>query len=83
MSGDQAAMATLLAAGADPDARNKDGNAAMHLAAWRGDCDELTELIRRKGKVNVANMDGNTPLHFAALRGHQVCCFYLFFISFF
>lgn len=38
-----------MAAGANPDARNKDGNTPMHLAAWKG-LDGMMTVLIRKGK---------------------------------
>lgn len=49
----------LLDAGADPNARNDEGIAPLHLAAYP----EMVELLVRRGAdINVRSNDGRTPL---------------------
>ena len=61
---------TLLAAGEDPNAKDADGETALHAAAR---CclgaGVLKALLKAGASVNAANNDGYTPLHLAAQAG--------------
>jgi ankyrin repeat protein len=46
------------------------GNYPIHLAAVRGDIDELRALIEGGADVNVAGEQGDTPLHDAVMQQH-------------
>lgn len=59
-----AAIAALLAAGADPNARDDRGNAPLHHAAY-GDCAAcVSALLEAGAEVSARNAKGMTPLHF-------------------
>ena len=63
------AAKTLLAAGADVNARNQRGDAPLHLAVAKGDRAMVTLLLAAGATVDTVNQDGNTPLHVAAQLG--------------
>ena len=68
-----AVIETLLAAGANPMARNRDGHTPLHAAAqhWISDPGGMIKVLLAAG-ANLAarDEDGNTPLHLAAAYGH-------------
>jgi hypothetical protein len=55
----------------DINARNKDGDTALHHAAAFGKVDSLNALIRAGADINATRKDGNTALHLAAYRGYD------------
>jgi ankyrin repeat protein len=59
---------TLLAQGADPNARTADGSTPMIYAAHSGDVASVQALLGAKGDPNLANRYGVAPMHEAALR---------------
>ena len=67
--GDAEAVGALLAAGADPDARQGDGATALHWAAYRDDAEMAAALIQAGADVERANRYGVTPLALAARNG--------------
>ncbi len=68
--GTPAIVATLLAAGADVDAQDKDGRTALHIAAESGRHDCALILILAGGaNVNKPDHEGKTPLHLAVIWG--------------
>jgi ankyrin repeat protein len=82
--GDQAGVAFLLAAGADPDHQANDGHSAFTLAAANGHLGVIQTLLnhRKQGAgagarqamaqlSNQADKAGRTALILAALNGHQ------------
>ncbi|MEE2778098.1 MAG: ankyrin repeat domain-containing protein [Acidobacteriota bacterium] len=68
-SGDRAQLETLLAAGADPNAPQRDGATALHWAAHRRDLDSAGDLLDAGADPNAANELGATPLWVAAENG--------------
>lgn len=66
---DAAAVRSLLASGADVDARQPDGATALHWAAYRDDHETVVLLIEAGATVNAANELGATPLWLAADNG--------------
>ena len=67
--GDFSAVSTLIAAGADVDARDDRNNTALHLAADAGRTAMVSLLIQATASLNVKNNGGTTPLHLAANAG--------------
>lgn len=53
-----------------PDARNGDGDMLLHLAAFRGDEDDVRDLVALGSTVNARGEFGMTALHYAAVAGH-------------
>ena len=59
-------VTAVLDAGADVDARNGNGDTALHIAASRGLDDIVTILAERGAALDVRNENGQTPLGLAA-----------------
>jgi hypothetical protein len=59
---DAAITDMLLAAGADPNVRDKYGRTAVRVCAWAGTTDILRQLLAHGGDVNTADSGGLTPL---------------------
>ena len=70
LEGNLDAITTLLNAGANPNARNKDGITSLHWAAIGGSPDAITTLLDAGANLKARNEDGLTSLHGAALQGH-------------
>ena len=66
----QAAVAALIASGADVDAQGRQGDTALHWAAFNGNSEIVRALIDAGANVNDPLANGNTPLHLAAFKGH-------------
>ena len=63
-------LQNLIAAGADVNAADKDGNTAAILASRNGHTDALQALIAAGADVNAANKYGSTAAILASLNGH-------------
>ena len=71
MSGDAAAVRTLVLQGADVNIAQGDGMTALHWAAERGDLELAKSLLASGANAGAATRIGrHTPLHIAATRGH-------------
>lgn len=60
----------LLDAGADPDARDRQGRSALYWAAAAGQAAVVELLLERKADLNLAALSGDTPLAVAAQNGY-------------
>jgi ankyrin repeat protein len=68
--GDEASTRTLLAAGAKPGVRTRDGNTALHIAAARNNVSVMRLLLTSGASPDERNGRGLTPLMLAAMAGH-------------
>jgi ankyrin repeat protein len=72
MKQDKDAVGVLLAHGALPAARNRDGDTPLHAAAWNGDREMVAALVAAQPEiVNAPNGDGMTALMIAAQLGEE------------
>ncbi|MDO5465374.1 MAG: ankyrin repeat domain-containing protein, partial [Akkermansia sp.] len=72
--GDKELLALLIAAGADVNAANKNGETPLYLAAYNGRTECVKLLLAAPGiDVNKADKDDWTPLYGAASNGHSAC----------
>lgn len=55
----------LIAAGADPNLTNDDGETPLHMAAYGSDIGVIESLLLNGADPNAVDSDGNTPLHLA------------------
>ena len=69
-------VATLLALRADPNAKDKNGYSALHIAASGGHApayrDVCALLLRHGARVNASDNDGVQPLAQALFKGHKL-----------
>ena len=68
--GDRLKVAELLASGADPNARDNDGNTPLHLASRNGHVEVAEMLLDLGVDPNARNNYNTIPLHFASQGGH-------------
>lgn len=74
-AGDTQRLANILAE--DPEAwkiKNQEGNLPLHIAAWNGQDEAVSLLIKHGADVTALGYDKWTPLHFAARGGHTSTC---------
>lgn len=65
-SGKEEAITTLIAAGANKEAADKDGLRPLHIAAKRGHLASVVALLAAKVDVEAPDASMNKPLHYAA-----------------
>jgi hypothetical protein len=73
-NGHEACVATLIAAGADPNAVTFGGHTPLYWAARAGYDTVCKTLTKVGANPNTVNSDGNTPLHQAACNGYDTVC---------
>lgn len=66
------ALKTIVASGADIDARQSDGTSALHWAVLGGHHAMVDNLLQNGADANAADRYGTTPLSLAALNGDAV-----------
>ncbi|MHC4540586.1 MAG: ankyrin repeat domain-containing protein [Planctomycetota bacterium] len=69
--GDLEEAQSLIEKGADINAPDENGLAALHHAAMRGHGDMVALITDRGANVNVTNQDGWTPLRYAIFHGKK------------
>jgi ankyrin repeat protein/beta-lactamase regulating signal transducer with metallopeptidase domain len=67
--GDAEKIKSLIAAGQDVNTKTKNGEVALHGAAWRGRREIAELLIQNGADVNIQSKGGATPLWTACQRG--------------
>jgi len=65
------AVQKLLDRGADVNAQDNDGDAALHGAAQNGNIEIIDLLVTKGANPNLKNKVGGTPLMWAAVYGHE------------
>ena len=58
---------TLVSAGADVNARNKNGITTLHLAVHNGNLNLIEFMLEHKARLDVKDNSGRTPLHLVCL----------------
>ena len=66
-------MSALVAAGADVEAADENGNTALALEAMQGNAACVSTLLAAGADVDAANKDSKTALMWAAMTGHKAC----------
>lgn len=69
MAGRLEDVLTLLQAGADIEARDRDGNTPLHEAARCNSTQAALMLLQHGAQIHACNDEGSTPLHLAAYYG--------------
>jgi ankyrin repeat protein len=69
-TGDLTAVNLFLAAGMDPNVKDRYGGTALRYAAAKGHLAVVQALLDKGADVNVQDTDGFTPLRYAVYNGH-------------
>ncbi|HPV42501.1 MAG TPA: DUF1508 domain-containing protein [Spirochaetota bacterium] len=75
--GDLQGAKKALARGANPNARDSEGEPALKEAVETGNLELVKLMVRHKADINLADIHGETPLHEAADEGHEAIVQYL------
>ncbi|ELU06087.1 hypothetical protein CAPTEDRAFT_176081 [Capitella teleta] len=75
--GNSFTLHSILRAGVDVTAIDKNGWTAVHAAAFHGRLGCLQLLLRWGGRIDDTDCSGNTPAHLAAMEGHLPCLKFL------
>lgn len=67
----------LLRTGYNIDAKDQNGQTALHLACLAGEPKIAYELLEHGASTNCLDGKGYTPLHYACRQGHLQCVEYL------
>jgi ankyrin repeat protein len=67
----------LVAKGAELEARNSDGNTALHLTSRKGWLTSVKYLLQKGANMQAKNNAGDTALHLASKEGHSSTLQYL------
>ncbi|XP_046988093.1 ankyrin homolog [Schistocerca americana] len=70
LKGSATVVRTLVAAGMDPDARDRHGNTPLHAAAARGRPEVVQALVEAGATLDAADATGSTALHYAVRTGN-------------
>jgi hypothetical protein len=70
-NGQEYLVKSRLAAGADPDEKDKRGYPALLVAARLGHWNIAADLLKAGADPDCADIDGRTPLHYAAFEGNE------------
>lgn len=68
-----ATTTTLLRLGTNWKLKDKHGNTALHIAAFKGNTDALKALIAAGCRPDVLNSNGDSPLHLAVRSSQDSC----------
>lgn len=69
-TGDLVAVNLFLAAGMDPNVRDRSGGTPLRYAAAKGHLEVVRVLLDKGADVNAQDIDGFTPLRYAIYHGH-------------
>ena len=61
----------LIEAGCHIDAKNFNGDTALHLACHHGRLECVMALVSNGAQIDLKDQEGNTPLHLACQMGHD------------
>lgn len=70
-SDDATLLGFFIAVGANVDAKDRDGDTALHEAAKRGHLNMVKKLVESKADISVLNKDNKTALQLATEKGHS------------
>jgi ankyrin repeat protein len=69
--GNRETIETLIAAGAQVNARSRQGDTPLHLAAWASNDEGMKALMRAGADKSIKNVSGQKPIDLAIQRGRK------------